>query len=918
MKRLISLLLCFSFLLPCFLIVSFADGSEDLSKYIEQGKTEGAEQFVNIENYVENAGKPGVTDVVLLGIEKGKIANLNVDGANNNYLSFDFCIYNPELLTLNFTDDSCGKANISIDNREYNFPIVLSESSSYDMTNPDSMFIRFTVRTLDVDSSFGKELLFNNISLDFVDSEVPLNVGKSTVFNDFDSCVQYTDSYTDIAWFNDVSIAEILEIYPLQGEDTNTSVVFLYETGYGTGAYCLYLYVYNPEGYAPSRLSSINVFTSGGDFKDISVKYISGNRLAKYKISNPGYFYCSSDGNIRDYYITTLSYDEGNNSSEYKGQWHFSFSGEEIPENHKEKFVYEYYTDYGDDGIFFDEVYATGKYDLKVGDIFTFYFFYKEFYDLDIVNDCLTVIENGDGYVKARVNENYKLSYGIALDIYKLCAISDFPYFPEDIPESFDYVWTYTSITDGVEGEKISSSGGIYENALPIYQQNSTISLLSSLNSNDSSVKYIKVNMEESISFELFDTYYRIDSSATANNLYQTLQSVYFTLPNKYLEMNDLNFLNDRTVSAIEFEYNSAMITPAIYTANEDFYNELLPYIGKISELVNSSDYSLYTNPDLFHTGDSSASFYCDFLIGDSKFPISLAYSYVFHAQDKLDNLYYLFKGDEYGLFEEVITSEEFLNAIEEKGMFVEDLKHGHYILHDYDTFELKNIYEMSFDQMVDEFNIFNAFWFNLTGTTQTFEDGAEDIPAISTISGSQLISALKMDDASFSKNFYVALSDVPSVKLQMQNALDNNEAFVFLRYDVYDYYAADLHKNGGTVKDTFLFQGKYYDNFDIVAIALSNHFDTKAYSVSADSIDIAPAVTSPDPVDTDQILDPGNSDFYNPNNWNGEWWLEFQDWFKNVSLIISIILVIPVALIVVWLIKSVAGLFVNNDKKRR
>lgn len=262
--------------------------------------------------------------------------------------------------------------------------------------------------------------------------------------------------------------------------------------------------------------------------------------------------------------------------------------------------------------------------------------------------------------------------------------------------------------------------------------------------------------------------------------------------------------------------------------------------------------------------------------------------------------------------------------AIKEKQSFDGELEYTHLVLHDYDTYDLNNVINMPWEQMVEEFGWLKAIWFYNFGTKQTFMESRKDIEAIKTVSGAALLTAINMENDYFSEKYCVALSDVPTIKAQMQQAYNNNEAFVFFRFDVYDYYADECYLNGSKLDNTFIFQGKYYDNFDVLNIELSNAFDKKVYAVDAEPIDIAPAITSPYPVIEEDFLDPSDKEFYDPNNWDGQnsqnikdFLQGIRDFFNNITVVIGVLLMMPVIIFGVWGVTWIIGLFTNNKKRK-
>lgn len=929
-KKILCILLCVSIILPCFVVFSFAESSD---KYIEQGKAEGADEFVDVANYVENAGKPGCTDLLVLGIDAAKVGEVIYEGEAFRYIDYDFVIYNPMLYALNFDSDVCGSAKITLDKSQTvtdnitdcDFDVRLSADSTYNLLIPDSMFIRLTVRTIDINDALGTKFVFNKFIINANDVSFELDANCSTEFNDINLVIPYTDVVSDLAYFTEQTKWGIRDYYNNFTEE-EPLVLFAYEVGYGTSEHALYVYIYNPT-CLDVELDMLTV-EDGLQPENLDLISLSSEHLEKYKLKNLDY-HCLVSGNIRNYYIAGINCYSSSDSKYYDNKSHFAFSDNEIPEGYSEKFSYTY-TPEADSGN--NEIYYIDSDELSAGDEFKIYFSYDEFNSADIIlekeyQDKFDVVFK-DGYISLTVVENLSEWGANVFEFSDIIAYSSLPYYVnwEDVgrlvPEEFKFTWSFRKA--GTEEEIFDE---LYEGVCKIncdyftYIPTTTYSARAS----SSDELYLTVNSDQVVELELFDTYYRLDSSATGINLYQTLQSVYFTMPNSYLEKGDGNLLNDRTVSAIEFEYYSAMMTPGIYTSESSVLDYLEKFVGE--DVTNSDEYTfiLYTK-DYDHSVDidGNITYNCDYLLGKDYFttgsiinPIA-----VFIEPDKhLNSFNYLFYGENYDFFQEVISSEEMLSAIKEKQSYDGKLEYTHFVLHDYNTFDLKNILDMPYEKMVEKFGPIRAFFLYNFGTKQAYMDSINDIEAIRTVSGVNLLSAINLDNDKFSKTYYVALSDVSAVKGQMQEAYNNNEAFVFFRYDVYDYYAADVYDEKGKIDNTFLFQGKYYENFDIINIELSNVFDKKVFAEKAASIDIAPVITTPE--EEMDILDPSDKEFGNPDNWNGQnsqnikdFLQDIQDFFNNITAVIGILLMMPVIIFGVWGVTTVIGLFTNNKKK--
>ena len=77
----------------------------------------------------------------------------------------------------------------------------------------------------------------------------------------------------------------------------------------------------------------------------------------------------------------------------------------------------------------------------------------------------------------------------------------------------------------------------------------------------------------ETINLQVHHTNYRTGMSSLGNNHYNEVNTVYFSVPNRYFE----EYGNLQKIAAEWWEYKTKM---AVVTANEEFYNKILPYVG--------------------------------------------------------------------------------------------------------------------------------------------------------------------------------------------------------------------------------------------------------------------------------------------------------------------------------------------------
>ena len=123
-------------------------------------------------------------------------------------------------------------------------------------------------------------------------------------------------------------------------------------------------------------------------------------------------------------------------------------------------------------------------------------------------------------------------------------------------------------------------------------------------------------------------------------------------------------------------------------------------------------------------------------------------------------------------------------------------------------------------------------------------------------------------------------------------------KVYTFLRFDTYDYYASDatisgLEHNG----DAFIFQEKYYKDFDIIELGISNEQETIVYNVKMDPIDVMAGATSDDVVTKDDVTDLGE----HIKEKSEDWWSKLLENLKKIGKIAAIVAGVVVFVAVVF-----------------
>ena len=358
---------------------------------------------------------------------------------------------------------------------------------------------------------------------------------------------------------------------------------------------------------------------------------------------------------------------------------------------------------------------------------------------------------------------------------------------------------------------------------------------------------------------EVGSTYYRLNSSNTAEGYYKTLSSVYFSLPNFYFELDDDNYLNDRWLERITGQFDSFFSDYTLVASDEEYLNVLKKWKIDDRDIVawatdlrsggNNGDY-LFCG-----VGYDSGNLYG--LIMEN-FSIEKVFSY-----DVINDSFY-FTED----FEEldIDFDEEYISSQFQKHK--NEVEHTDFEFTKEDSFDLLSRDSMTLGELINNIGLFEGLWSYWFGFTDSVDESIYDIKAFDTLSGDELRYALSsMSKEEFCDTYYVAESDYAAIYDRMRNCEANNETFIFLRIDVFDYYAKDvdfiLDKKDwwgysqfyDTDKNVFCYKTKIYSGFEVLELELCNQYDSKIYNVSMQPISFVSGVTTPDPYDPSEDL---------------------------------------------------------------
>ena len=962
LKKVFSVFLVLCTLLSVFalpvLAAESAESTADHSSDIARGEELGFGEFIDVEAYANNAGLPGYDTLKALRIDVPTIIKSGDEFGDRYLWTIPVYFYNPNKVTFtsiyedwNTAVSLPGFAYVS-DNDDagfYRYELQwrhLNDDYDWGMRDNDFTDMFFIGSIVGVCNNHSSILTEDDLSFEVKnieitgyinDSYVPFNfeINQTIELNGIDYKIDLTKPDYDLSAFFDVDESKIRSQYPAN-ENGSLSVAYLYEREYGTEDYGLYLYLYNPAGVNITSYGmqlggkTINLaayMNFGGN--STSVRYFTvvstSDTLVKLKcLSGLPY---SDDVNVRDYYISRLCF--FTDSFEYNEvdlEAHYEYSGAPLTDVEKLQFEYTYML-YDpedlvlgknfDDGVytvflFFDtdkeySLYVSGPNGPKplVG-----FIWYEEY-------GCYAVSSEFVGTsLEGLIDE-----YGVLKPIYLKC-VSDYPYMGSSVISSTVYLQSQVSTQGFLEEHKLSlCSTGYSCIGRPVSE--ATVMLLSdeeqtSIGSN----KYMRSDVSGEIEIACDSTFYRINSSANGTAYQQTLSTVGFALDASYFNMDDLDIKNDSYLDYINFAYREGYIKPCFVTTDGSF----LRTNRFMSERVKLYNGYIYCGNDTV-TGNGFTTFYPDVWFGPVPDP-SLAYGY--SPEKQYDYIPFVFMVQHEGDFEDfeyVLTQEQIeavLGKYTEEQIFDGEVVPVDKTITFKDKTELLSYRDATFAEVKQSFGFFSALWHKLCGMDDTVSESIANINCIEMILPYDYLKISMMSNEEFSSTYLVALNEAEHMKQQVLNALSANQVYTFLRFDTYDYYAADATVAGmyhDAEADAFIFREKYYKDFDIIDLGISNEQETLVYNVKMDPIDIMAGATSDDVITKDDMTDPGEA-ILNAVNAFDEWWSKFSAKLAEFGKIFAIVAGALAAVVVVVFGVRVVIYFRNakalNDMSKR
>ena len=408
---------------------------------------------------------------------------------------------------------------------------------------------------------------------------------------------------------------------------------------------------------------------------------------------------------------------------------------------------------------------------------------------------------------------------------------------------------------------------------------------------------------------EVGNTYYRLDSSVNSLHEYQTLSSVYFSIPERYFELNDDDYLNDRWIESISGQYYWAMTNPGIISSHSGIHQFLGSEKAKNEGLDGIARFITKYDNGVVVIGIGSLPEDIELKVAQREYDTYSVYIFDYNCYCPADCTEHILyeNGTKCncpnsshipGEFTEIkIDDSQILTALFNRSFgiaFEDEFKLEEFSFSKDDVQNLISKHEMSLGDLRNQTNFWNYLAYRLGIYSMQGSESERNISVFNTLYAADIENALKLSKEDFLNEYYVASADYENICEKMQKALDNNEVFVLLRFDVYDYYSAPLYYVNPIsyieVPTAFAFQDKVYKDFELLEIELKNQYNSKVYDVEMEPISFMSSITVPI---NNQAPHP---DFEWPVDWNNE---PFIDW-NNILMILGIILVVAL-IVVVW-----------------
>lgn len=423
-------------------------------------------------------------------------------------------------------------------------------------------------------------------------------------------------------------------------------------------------------------------------------------------------------------------------------------------------------------------------------------------------------------------------------------------------------------------------------------------------NPNETSTLACAVSIMETISLDVKHTYFRTASSSAGAGYQNTLNTVYFAVPNYYIDSYGKLY-------GVHAEYWDALTSPIVITNNSAMYNNLSGYVGQhITPYNNDVGYSLYTDyhsivilwPTPINVKAAKHAFNAWETVEEIEQPFDLTYLFYTNNNPNSYTLTNTVATDVTGdAFADYIRNYNHGSKIDINGhqygadLFASDVKyHEINVTLDSSPYNL-----MAYDSNHSAAQKFvDRLWSADTSTSYT------NIAPIAVVTDADV----NKSNSQISESLYINIDDVNEFKSYYADAKANDETVVLFRYATDQYYSEHLwvYKTKFALvdkKSSYLAQQTVYFDFDIIDLTFTKDGAYTVIPVVSDPKNIMNDITSPTTA-SDFLTDVGGKivDAWE-NLTHKDWWQDFIRALVIAGIVLAaIILAIIVIKLVSWI----------------
>lgn len=371
----------------------------------------------------------------------------------------------------------------------------------------------------------------------------------------------------------------------------------------------------------------------------------------------------------------------------------------------------------------------------------------------------------------------------------------------------------------------------------------------------------------EILSLDVHSTYFYPDGTHSDGITRDVLQSVYFSVPNKYITAYG-------EMSAVHATWLDARTAPMLVTGNRDIYDTIYPFLGEYVDGGTREEYENYVFPySIIATkaaeglrDDEDTAPYGGYYAYNPFFGLDAGQTNYVNSYDTLVyELTILFLADGLNAGTHVIMSEDLFGDGETAGWFeTYTNEHGGELVNDRYSKDLFSEVASEFEDITikadDTYNLTDnivddSIWNRLFGNTVQSENFIP-VSAIQAVTSNDVETYEKSE---FCDKFFIDESDYDDLCAYIETAesKEEPETVYLFRYKQSEYVSVQATEYARST-ESYLFGGTYgcYDyidlnayfaqmwvqlGFDILDVTFSNGVTSKTLGVAMSPIDIAP-----------------------------------------------------------------------------